>query len=155
MLRFSAAYSGHIYSHSFYLYKKSRIWIRPVYTTGNACFAEGLMLCRGPNLGHSAKTLFAEGQAQEPSAKNGPRQRGLCRPTADQIFAEGRGPRQRCPRQIRPVGSRRPFPSSFAEGHPLGPRQRFFSCETSFSANFFLKKVFAEGPRPGPRQRFF
>jgi hypothetical protein len=30
-------------------------------TTGNACFAEGLSLCREPNLGHSAKTLFAEG----------------------------------------------------------------------------------------------
>jgi hypothetical protein len=30
-------------------------------TTGNTCFAEGLSLCREPNLGHSAKTLFAEG----------------------------------------------------------------------------------------------
>ena len=79
-----------------------------------------------------------------------PRQRtalGKYRPTANQIFVEGRGPRQRCPRQIRPVGSRRPFPSSFAEGHPLGPRQRFiFFCKTSFSAKFFLKKSLCRGP---------
>jgi len=43
-------------------------------TTENVCFAEGLRICRGPNLEHSAKTLFAEGQPQEPSAKNGHRQ---------------------------------------------------------------------------------
>ena len=68
-------------------------------TTGTACFAEDLRLCRGPNLGHSAKTLFAEGQTQEPSAKNGPRQRGLCRgydPRQRQVLGKSnlyRGPR--------------------------------------------------------------
>ena len=46
------------------------------------------VLCRGPNLGHSAKTLFAEGQPQEPSAKNGGGMAlGKDRPTANQIFA--------------------------------------------------------------------
>ena len=46
------------------------------------------VLCRGPNLGHSAKTLFAEGRQLRPSAKKSPRQRCLCR---------GPGPRQRTP----------------------------------------------------------
>ena len=33
------------------------------------------IFCRGLDLGHSAKALFAEGQPQEPSAKIGPRQK--------------------------------------------------------------------------------
>ena len=101
-------------------------------------------LCRGPATGALGK--------ERPSAK---RPLPRVRPSTNQIFAEGRGPRQRCPRQIRPVGSRPPFPSSFAEGHPLGPWQRFFFLWNQFFGNVFLKKVFAEGPRPGPRQRFF
>ena len=63
-------------------------WIdRYIYTTGNACFAEGLKICRGPNLGHSLprarhrsprqrtaidKEAFAEGTTlgkDRPSAK--------------------------------------------------------------------------------------
>ena len=48
---------------------------KSVDTTRNPSFAEGFWVCRGPDLGHSAKALFAEGQAQEPSAKIGPRQR--------------------------------------------------------------------------------
>ena len=55
-------------------------------TTGKAFFAEGLRLCRRPNLGHSAKIFFAEGRQLRPSAKKSPRQRSLCR---------GPGPRQR------------------------------------------------------------
>ena len=112
-------------------------------TTGNACFAEDLKICRGPNLGHSAKTLFAEGQTQEPSAKNGPRQRGLCR---------GYGPRQRQALgkdvlgKLGPLGHGGHFPSSFAEGHPLGPRQRFF---------IFFKKILCRGPRARPSAIFF
>ena len=39
------------------------------------------------------KEVFAEGTAL-----------GKDRPTANQIFAEGLGPRQRCPRQSRPIG---------------------------------------------------
>ena len=46
-----------------------------VVFTGNPSFAEGFWVCRGLDLGHSAKALFAEGQPQEPSAKIGPRQR--------------------------------------------------------------------------------
>ena len=109
-------------------------------TTGNACFADGMRLCRGSNLGHSIKTLFVEGQPQEPSAKNGSRQRmaigkeafaegtalGKDRPTANQIFTEGRGPRQRCPRQIRPVGSRRPFPVKLCRGPPVRSSAKVF-----------------------------
>ena len=57
----------------------SRFNFSQPFNTGNAYFAEGLRLYRGPNIGHSAKRLFAEGQTKEPSANNGPRQRGLCR----------------------------------------------------------------------------
>ena len=65
-------------------------------TTGDSLFAEGFWLCRGLDLGHSAKGVFAEGQTQEPSAKLGPRQRSLCR---------GPGPRQtKGPRQNGRMG---------------------------------------------------
>ena len=116
-----------------------------LFTTRNACFAEGQIsgtrqrnaLLRASHRSPRQRTAldkeaFAEGTAL-----------GKDRSTANQIFAAGRGPRQRCPRQIRPVGSRRPFPSSFAEGHPLGPRQMFFSCAT----RLFDKKNFKSLPR--------
>ena len=76
-------------------------------TAGNPSFAEGFWVCRGLDLGHSAKALFAEGQPQEPSAKIGPRQRNG-------------------PRKIWPDGSRWPLASVFAECPPSGTRQRFF-----------------------------
>ena len=107
-------------------------------TTGNACFAEGLRLCRGPNLGHSAKTLFAEGQPQEPSAKNGPRQRGLCRGyDPRQRQAHGKSNLCNALGKLGPLGHGGHFPSSFAEGHPLGPRQRFF-----FLCNEVIRQIF-------------
>jgi len=61
------------------------------------------------------KEAFAEGTAL-----------GKDRPTANQIFAEGRGPRQRCPRQIRPVGSRQPFSVELCRGPPVRPSVKIF-----------------------------
>ena len=52
-------------------------------TTGNSNAAEGFLFCRGPDFGHSAKDIFAEGQ---PSAKSDLRQR---------LLRRGPGPRQR------------------------------------------------------------
>ena len=123
----------------------SLLLVRPAITTGNACFAEGLKICRGPNLGHSAKTLFAEGQTQEPSEKNGPRQRG---PDPRQRQAPGKSNLCRGPRaealgkdvlgKLGPLGHGGHFLSIFAEGHPLGPRQRFFfPVQPDYSAIFF------------------
>ena len=45
-----------------------------VEPTGDGLFAEGFWVCRGLDLGHSTKGVFAEGQLQEPSANPGPRQ---------------------------------------------------------------------------------
>ena len=60
---------------------------------------------------------------------------GKDRPTANQIFAEGRGPRQ-----IRPVGSRRPFPVKLCRGPPVRPSAKvFFSVKPGYSANFSFK----------------
>ena len=63
------------------------------------------VLCRGLNLGHLTKTLFAEGQPQEPSPKTGPRQRApreRCRhgyfSLLSAILALGKGFVE-CPRQ--------------------------------------------------------
>ena len=134
-------------------------------TTGNAFFTESLRLCRGRNLGHSAKTLFAEGQPQRPSAKSGPRQRVFTegyaldkdKPSAKIVFAKGRGPRQ-----IWSVGSRRTrsvrlcrgpavrpsakfvFFLPLCEGYVLGPRQRppLPRGEARPSAKFFIFFVF-------------
>ena len=105
-------------------------------TTGNACFAEGQI--SGTQQSHSlpraihrsprqrtalGKEAFAEGTAL-----------GKDRPSANQIFAEGRGPRQ-----IRPVGSRRPFPVKLCRGPPVRPSAKvFFSVKPGYSANFFL-----------------
>ena len=71
------------------------------FTTGQSIFAEGLRICRGKMLGHSAKSLW-------PSAKNSPRQRlfaegqtlGKDKHTATIILCRGLSPRQRAgPRQ--------------------------------------------------------
>ena len=60
------------------------------FTTGNSNAAEGFPFCRGPDLGHSAKTIFAEGR---PSATRDPRQRLLRRgPDPRQRNALGQGP---------------------------------------------------------------
>ena len=72
------------------------------------------------------KEDFAEGTAL-----------GKDRLSANQIFAEGRGPRQ-----IRPVRSRRPFPVKLCRGPPVRPSAKvFFPCETNFSAIFFKKSL--------------
>jgi len=110
-------------------------------TTGNACFAEGQI--SGTRQRHSlprashrsprqrtalGKEAFAEGTAL-----------GKDRPTANQIFAEGRGPRQRCPRQIRSVGSRRPFPVKLCRGPPVRPSAKVcFSVKPGYSAKKIL-----------------
>ena len=52
-------------------------------TTGNSNATEGHLFCRGPDFGHSAKDIFAEGQS---SAKSDLRQR---------LLRRGPGPRQR------------------------------------------------------------
>jgi len=66
-------------------------------TTENAFFAEGLRLCRGPNLGK-----------EKPSAKKSPRQRKALGKDAIGNFG------------VLSNGSR--APSVFAEGQPSGPR---------------------------------
>ena len=50
------------------------VLVGALITTGDVLFAEGFWVCRGLDLGHSTKGVFAEGQPQEPSAKLGPRQ---------------------------------------------------------------------------------
>ena len=62
----------------------------PVATTGNSNAAEDFFFCRGPDFGHSAKDIFAEGQ---PSATSDLRQRLLRRgPDPRQRNALGQGP---------------------------------------------------------------
>ena len=86
-------------------------------------------LCRGPATGALGKEAFAEGTAL-----------GKDKPTANQIFAEGRGPRQ-----IRPVGSRRPFSVKLCRGPPVRPSAKvFFPCATRLFGKFFLS--FCRGP---------
>ena len=78
-------------------------------------------LCRGPDTRALGK--------ERPSAK---RPLPRVRPSAKTC------PRQRCPRQIRPVGSRRPFPVKLCRGPPVRPSAKvFFSVKPSFAANFF------------------
>jgi hypothetical protein len=81
-------------------------------TTENACFAEGPRLCRVP-------IIVALGKGR-PSAK-----RSLLRARLSTKIG---------PRQIRPVGSRRPLPSGL-----LAFGKDFF-LHPSVSTNFFLKK---------------
>ena len=69
------------------------------------------VLCRGPNLGHSAKTLFTKGPPQRPSAKKDPRHLALGTDALNKLGLLGYGDRD---------------PSTFTEGQPLGPRQSFF-----------------------------
>ena len=60
-----------------------------------------------------------------PSAKTGPRQiKSL--------------PRAAALGKLGPLGHGGHFPSSFAEGHPLGPRQRFFFLCNQVIRQFFL-----------------
>ena len=99
-------------------------------TTRNSFFTEGLSLCRGPNLGHSAKTFFAEGRQLRPWAKKSPRQR---KALAKEFLCRGPRPSPKTPSalakdvlgnfSVLSNGSR--ALSAFAEGHPSGPRQRF------------------------------
>ena len=99
---------------------------------------------------------------------------GKDRPTANKIFAEGLGPRQRYPRQSRSVGSRRPFPVKLCRGPPVRPsakvRQIFFKSlprapdqalgkdflKTSFRPNFFFINRLCRGPeaRPSAKKTF-
>ena len=121
------------------LLSRDRVRRRSTGTTGNACFAEGQI--SGTRQRHSlprashrsprqrtalGKEAFAEGMAL-----------GKDRPTANQIFAEGRGPRQ-----IRPVRSRRPFPVNLCRGPPVRPSAKiFFSCATRLFGKFFFKSL--------------
>ena len=102
------------------------------------------MLCRGPEdlpraksraLGKDALCRGPDTRAlgkERPSAK---RPLPRVRPSAK------RGPRQRCPRQIRPVGSRWPFPVKLCRGPPVRTSAKvFFSVKPAFLANFFIFK---------------
>ena len=90
-------------------------------------------LCRGPATGALGKERPSAKRPLprvQPSAKTGPRQiKSLPRAAALGKDALGK---------LGPLGHGGQIPSSFAEGHPLGPRQRFFFCETSFFGKFFL-----------------
>ena len=117
-------------------------------------------LCRGPATGALGKERPSAKRPLprvRPSAKTGPRQiKSL--PRASALGKDALG-------KLGPLGHGGHFASSFAEGHPLGPRQRFFFFlwnqlfrqnffkslpraldqalgkdffKTSFSANFFL-----------------
>jgi hypothetical protein len=132
-------------------------------TTGNASFAEGLRLYRGLNLGHSAKTLFAEGQPQEPSAKTGPRQRGLL-PKAWPSAKKG------ALGKVGPLGHGGQEPVRLCRGLSVRPSAKFFFKKNSvFVPIFFITGLCRGPPLPrapclaldkdplcrGPRQRFF
>ena len=97
------------------------------------------MLCRGPNLRHSAKSWQRLALGKE-------------------VFAEGRVA-QTGPRQIWRVGPRRPRPVRLCRGLAFRPSVKFFLNQffgKVFSISFFfyfLYIVFAEGQRRGPRQR--
>ena len=93
-------------------------------------------LCRGPATGALGKERPSAKRPLprvRPSAKTGPRQiKSL--PRAEALGKDVLG-------KLGPLGHGGHFPSSFAEGHPLGPRQRFFFVKPAFSANFFLKSL--------------
>ena len=80
-------------------------------------------LCRGPATGALGKERPSTKRPLprvRPSAKTGPRQ-----------IKSSLG-------KLGPLGHGGHFPSSFAEGHPLGHRQRFFfPVKPAFSAIFF------------------
>ena len=113
------------------------------------------MLCRGPEDLPRAKSralgkdTLCRGQPQEPSAKNGPRQRGICRgygPRQRQAHGKSnlcRGPRPSAKMpSARPVGSRRPFPVKLCRGPPVRPSTKvFFSCATRLFGKFFFKSL--------------
>ena len=90
-------------------------------------------LCRGSDtraLGKERPSAKRPLSRVRPSAKTGPRQiKSL--PRAEALGKDVLG-------KLGPLGHGGHFPSSFAEGHPLGPRQRFFFCETIFCGKFFL-----------------
>ena len=93
------------------------------------------VLCRGPEALPRAKSraLGKDTLCRGPDT----RALGKERPSANQIFAEGRGPQQRCPRQIRPVGSRRPFSVKLCRGPPVRPLAKvFFPVQPGYSAIF-------------------
>ena len=90
-------------------------------------------LCRGPATGALGKERPSAKRPLSrvrPSAKTGPRQiKSFPRTVALGKDALGK---------LGPLGHGGHFPSSFAEGHPLGPRQRFFfPMQPGYSANFF------------------
>ena len=83
-------------------------------------------LCRGLATGALGKERPSAKRPLPPSAKTGPRQiKSL--------------PRTAALGKLGPFGDGGHFPSIFAEGHPLDPRQRFFSpVQPGYSANFFF-----------------
>jgi len=106
---------------------------------------------------------FAEGQISGTRQRDSlsrarhrsPRQRtalGKDRPTANQIFSRASALGKDALGKVGPLGHGGHFPSNFAEGHPLGPRQRFGKfflslCrgpQTRPSAKIFLKPVFGQ-----------
>ena len=93
-------------------------------------------LCRGPAtaaLGKERPSPKRPLPRVRPSAKTGPRQiKSL--PRAAALGKDVLG-------KLGPLGHGGHFPSSFAEGHPLGPRQRFFSCATRLFGKFFFKSL--------------
>jgi hypothetical protein len=107
-----------------------------VCTTGNASFAESLRLCREPEaLPRATSRALGKGHSLPRASPKSPRQRlalskeafaegqalGKERPSTKTIFAEGHGPRQ-----IWPVGSRRPRLVSLCRGTAVRPSAKFF-----------------------------
>jgi len=87
------------------------------------------VFCRGPNLGHSAKTLFAEGRQLRPLTKKSPRQRPSVKtPSAILVYwVTAAEPRQHLPRPNRQALGKDFlffFANFFAEGLSCSPRQR-------------------------------
>jgi len=102
-------------------------------TTENACFAEGLCLCRGPNLRHSAKTR---------ASSRSPWQRlALGKDTLCKFGPLGHGGLSFLNQLFGEVFSISIF-LFFIYSRCRGPEARAWT-----------KTLFAEGPRPGPRQR--
>ena len=78
-------------------------------------------LCRGLATGALGK--------ERPSAK---------RPLPRVRPSSKTGPRQRCHQQIRPVGSRRPFPVKLCRGPPVRPSAKVFF----FLCNQVIRQIF-------------